>query len=127
MPWANVQYRTEKSRVPTDDVLYTFVRNANRAGNYNDLQTYRPILSLSRRESPRRLKPFAGRHRPIHHDPKSFAHYTEYVSADTFIATTVLNIERIMPGKREADCGYNQCFTKYWYVSDNMGFGPSSI
>lgn len=26
---------------------------------------------------------------------------------DTFIATTVLNIERIMPGKREADCGYN--------------------
>jgi hypothetical protein len=26
---------------------------------------------------------------------------------DTFIVTTVLNIERIMPGKREADCGYN--------------------
>lgn len=44
---------------------------------------------------------------------------------DTFIATTVLNIERIMPGKREADCGYNQRFTKYWYVSANMGFGPS--
>ena len=36
-------------------------------------------------------------------------------------------IEQIMPGKREAGCGHNQRFTKYWYVSANMGFGPSSI